>query len=82
MEPNLCIYNKPLRHKKKGKERKLKSKIRYHDMSCYRMMQNNATWQQTCKNNDLISWNYLGWLDIIYQQKSRMNKDQNLLVMS
>ena len=42
MEKNLSIYNRPLFHKKKGKERKHKSKIRYQDRPCNRIVQNNA----------------------------------------
>ena len=42
MEQTMCGYNKPLRHKKKGTEIKLKSKISYHDRSCKKMVQNNV----------------------------------------
>ena len=51
MEQTICIYNRPLRYKKKGIESKLKYKIHYHDRPCNRMVQNNGIWQQKSDMN-------------------------------
>ena len=39
---NMCRYNMPLRYNKKGTQIELKSKCRYHDRTCNRMVQDNA----------------------------------------
>ena len=54
---NLCRYNMPIRHKKKGTERKLKSKIHYHDRPCNMMVWKQAIWQQKSDINRELSWN-------------------------
>ena len=38
MEQTLCVSNRYLQHRKKGTQRKLKSKIRYQDITCNRVV--------------------------------------------
>ena len=59
MEQNLCRYNSSLHHKNKYKEIKSKSKSRYHDRPCNRMVRNNAIRRQKIKINSDISRNYI-----------------------
>ena len=39
---NMCISNWSLRHNNKGKKIMFTPKILYHDITCNRMVQNNA----------------------------------------
>ena len=55
--PTLFRSNRYLCHHKKGTEIKIKSKSRYHNRSCNRMVRNNAIRQQKIDINREISWN-------------------------
>ena len=59
MEQTLSRYIWSLRHKNKGKGRKLKSKSRYNDRPCNTMIVNNVIRQQKSNTTRKISGNYV-----------------------
>ena len=59
MKQTLCGYNRFLCYNNKEKVIKFKSKCRYHDKPCNRMVQNNEIWLQTSDTNHKRGRNYM-----------------------